>query len=303
MVLRVPYDIVDVFTTEPFGGNQLAVVPDARGLNAAQMANIAREFNFSETTFVLPPKDAANTAQVRIFTPTDELPFAGHPNVGTAFVLARAAGTFGPITDGILRFEEGAGLVPVKVFREAGTIVAAELTAPRPLEIHHARIDAATVGECIGLTPENFAKPEPVMASVGLAFVLAELRNIDALARAVPNPPSFRTANKRYPSPHDGLAIYAYVRDGDGVTARMFAPLSNIREDPATGSAAAALAAYLASRNPAADLEQHVTIAQGAYCGRPSTLSTTAVKRGGKVEEVRVRGNCVAIATGVLTLP
>src|SRR6516165_7848425 len=124
---------VDVFTDRRFGGNPLAVVPDAVGLTTAQMQSIAGEFNLSETTFVLPPKDAAHTAEVRIFTPRAELPFAGHPNVGTAFVLANRGGVFGrPIGDGVV-FEEKAGLVPLQLLREQAAIVGARLTAPQPL--------------------------------------------------------------------------------------------------------------------------------------------------------------------------
>ena len=128
--MKVPFQTVDVFTDRKFGGNPLAVIPDAQGLTAEQMQSIAAEFNLAETTFVLPPRDPKNTAHVRIFTPKSELPFAGHPNVGTAFVLAR----HGRSGDRFV-FEEGAGLVPIDLARENGAVVAARLAAPQPLSV------------------------------------------------------------------------------------------------------------------------------------------------------------------------
>src|SRR5690349_4683774 len=131
----VGYVTVDVFTSSRFGGNPLAVIPDARGLSDDAMAAIAREFNYSETTFVLPPADPANTARVRIFTPTSELPFAGHPNVGTGYVLGRLESLFGKPTGNELRFEENAGLVVVELFRDGTEVTGAAITAPQPLSL------------------------------------------------------------------------------------------------------------------------------------------------------------------------
>src|SRR5215216_7506802 len=132
---HVAYEVVDVFTTSRFGGNPLAVILDARGLADALMQQIAAEFGYSETSFVLPPADPQHTAQVRIFTPTTEVPFAGHPNVGTAFVLARRGSVFGQPIDARMCFEERAGLVDVAIVRTEGAITGAAITAPRPLEI------------------------------------------------------------------------------------------------------------------------------------------------------------------------
>src|SRR6476661_3138585 len=144
------YITVDVFTDRAFGGNPLAVVLDAGGLTTAQMQTIATEFNYSETTFVLPPRDKANDAEVRIFTPVREMPFAGHPNIGTSFVLASLAKEPKPC----LLFEEKAGLVPVEIRREQGKVVSTELTAPQPLS-RLAQLSAAEVASCLSLTADD----------------------------------------------------------------------------------------------------------------------------------------------------
>src|SRR5476649_780363 len=161
------YITTDVFTDRAFGGNQLAVVLDAGGLSTAQMQAIAVEFNYSETTFVLPPREAANDAQVRIFTVNRELPFAGHPNVGTAFVLASQAAK----PPARLRFEEIAGLVPVEILSEAGKVVGAELTAPRTLS-KHSQFSAEQAAACISLSAADIKtdRHPPLIASVGLPF-------------------------------------------------------------------------------------------------------------------------------------
>ena len=177
----VDYLTVDVFTRTRFAGNPLAVVPDARGLSDAQMQRIAAEFNYSESTFVLPPEDDANTARVRIFTPTAELPFAGHPNVGTGYVLGRQGELFGrPVSDR-LRFEERAGLIEIALIREKEAVVGARIAAPRPLEVVHT-LDAETVAACASLEIADL-QPRgmvPVMASVGLPFAFVEIASLEA---------------------------------------------------------------------------------------------------------------------------
>jgi trans-2,3-dihydro-3-hydroxyanthranilate isomerase len=177
------YITVDVFTDRAFGGNQLAVVLDAGGLSTREMQAIATEFNYSETTFVLPPRAKANDAEVRIFTPVKEIPFAGHPNVGTAFVLATIAKEPKPR----LLFEEKAGLVPVDIFREQGRVVSAELTAPQPLS-RFAQLSAAEVAACISLTVDDIKTDNhaPQIVGVGTPFLVTELHSRDALKRAGP---------------------------------------------------------------------------------------------------------------------
>ncbi len=302
-----PFEVVDVFTTTRFGGNPLAVISDARGLEPAAMQQIAAEFGFSETTFVLPADDPANTARVRIFTPTTEVPFAGHPNVGTAFVLARQGALFGASLGDDLAFEEGAGLVRVRVLRAGGAVTGAAITAPRPLELGP-EVDPATVAACASLAPADvsLASHAPRFVSVGLPFVLAELADRAALARARPNSERFAAADAALPRGAGlSLAIFLYVVESHNplhLSARMFAPLDNVPEDPATGSASAALAAFLAARLPADDAELELTIAQGVDMGRPSALRLRATKAAGHVRQVVVAGDCVAVMRGELTL-
>jgi trans-2,3-dihydro-3-hydroxyanthranilate isomerase len=296
------YVTVDVFTTQVFGGNPLAVVLDAQGLTAAQMQAIATEFNYAETTFVLQPLQRDHTAHVRIFTPRIEVPFAGHPNVGTAVVLARdleAKG--GPPLDRMM-FEEGAGLVPIRLLREAGAVVGAELTAPKALSIG-ASVSAEDVAACLSLHPSDIgmAVHPPQVLSVGLAFLVAEVTSRDALRRCKP----FLPAHERILPPLGTDSVYAYARGtaAGELHARMFAPLDATAEDPATGSATAAAIALLAANGPERDAVEAWRIEQGVDMGRPSLLLGRTEKRDGRVTAVHVAGNAVQVMHGYLHLP
>lgn len=298
------YMTVDVFTDTPFGGNPLAVFPDARGVAEADLQKIAREFNYSETTFVFPPDDPAHTARVRIFTPTDEIPFAGHPNVGTAVVLGRMGEVFGKPVGAEMVFEESAGLVHLDLIREGDRVVGAGFVAPQALTIGKAVAPEVMAG-CLSLAPEAIVADahEPSIVSVGLPFAVAELASPDALAAARPDMAAFTSAGRAYWHRDDRFATFAYVRAGHGIEhlrARMFAPLSNIPEDPATGSACAALAAYLCSLDRRSDMTASIVIEQGIEMGRPSRIEVDVQKRGGKVERVRIAGRCVALMHGRL---
>jgi trans-2,3-dihydro-3-hydroxyanthranilate isomerase len=296
------YVTVDVFTDRPFGGNPLAVVLDAEGLSTGEMQAIAREFNYSETTFVLPPRDGAHDAEVRIFTVNSEIPFAGHPNVGTAFVLATRA----EATPARLLFEEKAGLVPVKILSEGGKVVGAELTAPQPLT-RTTPFSAEQAAACLSLSAEDIdtRRHAPHVISVGLPFLVVELASREALRKARPNAEAFART-----FPVDGSdAVYFYTRDVPAgekpcdVQARMFHPGSGgLSEDPATGSATAAAAALFAGLNGPSDGEMKLTIGQGVDMGRPSILLTRVVKQGGKAVSVRVGGGCVMMMEGTLSL-
>ena len=257
-----------------------------------QMQQLAREFNYSESTFVLPPRNRAHTARVRIFTPQDEIPFAGHPNVGTAFALARNARYKRAST---LVFEEGAGLVPVDLLRDArGRVTGAILTAPQALSIGE-KIPAETVARCLGLEAEQVltARHEPVIASAGLPFVIAEIRE-EALARARPD--VHPTRNLRF-------SIFFYARSTDTrMRARMFAPLSGVLEDPATGSANCAFVGLLAQLLPARDLVLKLEVRQGVEMGRASRLLDVAEKRDGAVTRIRVGGRCAMVMEGRVSL-
>ncbi len=292
---RYRFVTVDVFTDRRFGGNPLAVFPDARGLTDAEMQALAAEFNLSETTFVLPPADPANTARMRIFTPTRELPFAGHPNVGTGHVLADRA------TDGLLRFEEIAGLVEVRIARdEAGRVTEAMVAAPLPLSLG-ARFTPVQVAGCAGIEPwevvtENHA---PVTASVGNPFVIAEVTPA-ALTRAAPDLAEFRRMANATPELAGRFALYLHARDGGAIRARMFSPALGMAEDPATGSAAAPLAGLLLSLD-AARLEGSYDIVQGVEMGRPSLLRCTA-RRAADGIRATVGGRCVLVMEGQVVL-
>ncbi|TAJ25944.1 MAG: PhzF family phenazine biosynthesis protein [Reyranella sp.] len=284
---------VDVFTTRRFGGNPLAVFPDASGMSDAEMQSLAAEFNLSETTFVLPPEDPANTARVRIFTRTREMPFAGHPNVGTAYVLAQQ----GRDTNGKLRFEELAGLVAIDVERDSsGAVVGATIAAPQPLTLG-VEIPVAEVAACAGLQERDVLTKahKPVAASLGNPFVLAEV-SPEALARALPEVTPFRAAVKREPKLEGRFALYLYAHDGPGkVQARMFAPLGGTFEDAATGSAAGPLGALLLSLTDGRELK--VDIHQGVKMGRPSLLRVIARRTDDGIRAT-IAGQCVPVLRG-----
>jgi trans-2,3-dihydro-3-hydroxyanthranilate isomerase len=296
------YVTVDVFTDRPFGGNPLAVVLDAEGLLTAQMQAIAREFNYSETTFVLPPRDAAHDAEVRIFTVNSEIPFAGHPNVGTAYVLATPAKS----PPARLLFEEKAGVVPVEILSEGGKVLSAELTAPQPLT-RSTQVSAEQAAACLSLSAADVRtdRHAPHVISVGLPFLAVELASREALRRARPNADAFA---KTFPV-DESDAVYFYTRDVPDsekpcdVQARMFHPgASGLSEDPATGSATAAAAALLAELDGRADGELKLRIGQGVDMGRPSLLLTRVVKRGGKVVSAQVGGGCAPMMEGTFEL-
>jgi trans-2,3-dihydro-3-hydroxyanthranilate isomerase len=300
MHLKYRYYICDVFTETRFGGNPLAVLPNAEGLSAQQMQSIAREFNFSESTFVFPPK-AGQTRHVRIFTPTREIPFAGHPNVGTAFVLA-ATGEFGELrASQTVTFEEEAGLVPITIQAENGKVVSCELAAPQPVSFGKT-IAPERIAAAVSLTAADIVTTThpPQVASVGLPFVITQLKDRAALGRARPNPAAFENllAEDVRPSLH----FYAQAKDGVDVRARMFAPLSGVPEDPATGSATCALAGLLAHYSAERDGSFTWRIAQGVEMGRPSTLIARAAKKAGVVEKTWVGGASVLVSEGVLHL-
>ncbi len=297
--MRFDFVTVDVFTTAKFGGNPLAVLPDARGLATEQMQAIAAEFNYAETTFVLPPQDAAHTAQVRIFTQRAELPFAGHPNVGTAFVLATERK--GALKEPLL-FEEKAGLVRLELIKQGGAVVGARLDPPQPLT-RSATIAADVVAAACSLEPSDIATAHhaPCIASCGIPLVFAELKTRAALAKAQPR----REVFAEHVKADLATGILLYVKEADGgadIQARMFAPLYGVPEDPATGSANVALVGLLASLRPERDLTLKLRIAQGVDMGRPSLLEAAAEKRNGEIAALSIGGRCVPMMRGVLEL-
>ena len=284
-----PFVTLDVFTDVRFGGNPLAVFTDARGLSDQQMQSLAAEMNLSETTFILPPQDPANTARVRIFNRTAEMPFAGHPSIGTGWVLSQA----GHGDD--LRLEVPAGIVGVNATAHGATIA-----APRALELGET-LPLEVAAACAGLTTADFilSRHGPVEASVGVAFVFAEVA-AEALSRAAPDLAAFRQAALDYPHFGDRLSLHLYTHDGEGkLRARMFAPNSGTVEDPATGSANATLAALLLSLS--ANDAGAWDIIQGVEMGRPSRLHATARRTSGDITAT-VGGGCVPVLRGEATI-
>ena len=289
------YYICDVFTDTRFGGNQLAVLPEAQGLSDRQMQQIAREFNFSETTFVLPPEQG-HTRRVRIFTPTAEVPFAGHPNVGTAFALAKT-GEFGAFQRELtVTFEEKAGLVPLSIRRRDGNLYC-ELSAPQRLSLGKT-VAAEIAAAAVSLAPGDIVTTThpPQVASVGLPFLMVELKDRAALARARVNAQGLDVLAAQGVAPD----VHMYTKSADefDLRARMFAPFDGVPEDPATGSANCALAGLLGHHDATRDGTLSWRIAQGVEMGRPSVLEAHAEKRDGAVVAVRVGGASVLVSTG-----
>jgi trans-2,3-dihydro-3-hydroxyanthranilate isomerase len=289
---------VDVFTDRRFGGNPLAVFPDARGLTGEQMQALAMEFNLSETTFVLPPDNPQHHAKVRIFTPRFELPFAGHPNVGTGYVLA--VRDQDPPEHYV--FEELAGLVRVHVLREGSEVIGARISAPHSLTTD-INVPLDLVADCAGLEEDDIATMahEPVVASVGTPFVIAEVASVEALSRASPDIAAFREAAEEFPGLAARFSLLLYARrDGDAtrLAARMFAPLGGVLEDPATGSANAALAALLTSLAPGENADLSYEILQGVEMGRPSQIIASARKTAEGPVTATVEGQCVPVLRG-----
>jgi trans-2,3-dihydro-3-hydroxyanthranilate isomerase len=302
-MMRLQFQTVDVFTSDRFAGNPLAVVLNADGLSSEQMQAIAAEFNLAETTFVRPPQDPSHTAEVRIFTPRSEMPFAGHPNVGTAFVLARSGQSYGrPVQGGRVIFEEKAGLVPIEILREVATVVGARLASPQPLSVG-AEIAGELVASACGVSIGDIetAHHRPCIASCGAPFILAELKSRAALAAARANSDVFRLEVTKHPAV--SIMIYTQANEGDiDIRARMFAPHLNIPEDPATGSANVALIGLLARLRPESELSLSKTIAQGVEMGRPSLLKAEAEKKGGIVTATFIGGRCVPVMSGTIDL-
>jgi trans-2,3-dihydro-3-hydroxyanthranilate isomerase len=298
-VTRYRFYTCDVFTDTRFGGNALAVLPEAEGLRADQMQRIAREFNYSESTFVLPPEQG-HDRRVRIFTPPREVPFAGHPNIGTAFVLA-SMGAFGSLDEPRdITFEEEAGLVPVTIRKGEDGRLRCELQAPQRLSIGEAvPSEAVAAAVCLERGDVVATAHPPVVASVGLPFVIAELRDRAALERARP---SLAGAELLLAGAAEVADVHLYVRSSDDfdLRTRMFSPLDGIPEDPATGSANCVLAALLSHLDAAPDGAFTYRIAQGVEMGRPSVLEARTEKKDGEVQNVWIGGQSVLVADGFI---
>ncbi len=296
--MKYTFHIVDVFSSTPFGGNQLAVLPDATGISTEGMQKLAREFNFGETTFVVPKKDAANTCRVRIFSPRKELDFAGHPSVGTACALVMKQHV--PLSDPVrLILEENVGPVTVEVARRNGGFhgtmtlagkIEAPTGAPSPT-------DLAAV-----LSVEPAEVSQVFFAGVGVPICFAQLSSNEAVDRATINRAAWAATLSHAWSPH--LFFFAGdLRDGGKLYARMWAPALGVEEDPATGSACAALVGAMALKPDFGGMAYRLSIQQGVSMGRRSDIEAEARKRDGVVTSVSVGGATTYIASGEIEVP
>lgn len=282
---------LDVFTDRRFGGNPLAIVPDARGLDTPTMQALAAEFNLSETTFVLPPEDPVHTAKVRIFTPSAEIGFAGHPNIGTAWWLASQ----GRDQEGQLSFEGGSGVVNIVVERDQGRLSSCRLMTPQALRLGAAP-SAGDLAPCANLSAADIGRTD--VASVGLDCVCAEVPEA-ALPRAAPDAAAFRALADRWLGPGSRFMLCLYTRHGDALRSRVFGPLYGVTEDPACGSATAALAGLLLERDGAPS--NRIVMHMGNEIGRPSELHAGA-ERGDEGVRVWLAGQCVEVMRGTLSV-
>jgi trans-2,3-dihydro-3-hydroxyanthranilate isomerase len=294
------YKVLDVFTREALTGNPLAVVLDSEGLDAAAMQRIAREFNLSETVFVLPPRDANNVAAVRIFTPSVELPFAGHPTVGTAVLLGLERGH--GRAHQAFSLEEQIGVVPCEVRIASGMSGQASFTVPRLPHRSGAAADAAALAAALGLEAADVGCGDhvPSMFSAGVGFTFVPLRDLAAVARAQPRPEAWPAAFG------EGSHAAAFVYTAGGIAAdasfhaRMFAPTMGVREDPATGAAAAAFVGVVHMFEKPADGLHRYVIEQGCEMGRPSRIVVTMTVDRGALVNATVGGDAVVVASGTL---
>jgi trans-2,3-dihydro-3-hydroxyanthranilate isomerase len=309
--MRYRYFTADVFTAETFGGNQLAVLPDARGLDSRRMHQIAREFNYSETTFVLPPELPAHTRKLRIFTPGGEVPFAGHPTVGAAHVLA-AIGEIRLTGDETrVVFEEGVGPVAVTIRSQAGRPVFAQLSVAKLPEVGPPPPARAALAAMLSLTERDVLEGDwsPAAMSCGLPFLYVPLRDRDAVARAKPRIDLLVQTLGDY---WTQMVFVFAIDDGSGtpsttsgtaIRARMFAPTIDVPEDPATGSACAAFGGYLAARDLVRDGTRKWVVEQGFEMGRPSILELEVDRDAGRITSVRVGGQSVMVCEGTIEVP
>ena len=303
--MQLAYHTLDVFTDRRFGGNPLAIVLGADALNSYEMQTIAREFNLSETVFVLPQQNSAHSARVRIFTPATELSFAGHPTIGTAALLAelRTQAVKGE-SDSLIVLEQGIGVVRVGVRVRPGAAAYAEFDAPKlPSE---AGVLPATelLAAGLGLIPSEigFENHRPLCFAAGNTFAFVPVASLDAIGRARVNGAHWGRAFEE----QGVIGAYLYTRQcahtSSSFHVRMFAPAAGIPEDPATGSGAVCFAGAVHHFDELPDGAHRRTIEQGYEMGRPSQIALTLTVAGGKLQTVRIGGNVVRVSDGTLSV-
>ena len=301
---KLHYHRVDVFTDRAFGGNPLAVFPNGRGLSTELMQEIAKEFNLSETTFVLPPDDPKHDWRVRIFTPMNELPMAGHPTVGTSFVLAREHLIEPGEPETNITLEEGVGPVPVRVEFREGQPVYAEMSQPLPT--FGPRLDdRRAVAEMLSLEESDIDADLPVeVVSCGVPFLYVPLRSLDAAHRARPRADQMERACEGIVPPEVFVFTREVEHEGSTVHSRMFAPGLGITEDPATGAASGPLGCYLVRHGLVKDegAAHEIVSEQGLEMGRPSFVKIRIEQTGGEINAVKVGGQCHFMGEGFIEI-
>lgn len=303
--MRLAFHTLDVFTQKRFGGNPLAVVHDANALSTETMQSIAREFNLSETVFVLKPQNSAHSARIRIFTPVVELPFAGHPTVGAAALLAqlRAAGASGE-REALIVLEEKIGIVRVGVRLRQAAVPFADFDAPRLPEEVGTAPTADRLAAALGLIPSEigFENHRPTRFTAGNAFLFVPVSTLEAMAKARVSAPHWSAIFAK----EEGIGAFLYTRQVVHTTsafhARMFAPDHGVAEDPATGSAVAAFAGVVHRFDQPTDGTHRRTIEQGYEMGRPSEIVLSLVMEGGRLATVRIGGHAVRVSEGTLEI-
>ena len=292
---------VDVFSNKIFGGNPLAIFTNIDDISADLMQSIASEVNYSETVFIQKPKNKDNTAKVKIFTPKNELPFAGHPNVGAGFLLSCFPNLIpGKYSRNKMVFEEIAGLVNVIPQYNGATVVGSKIEAPN--KFHKLEtVPTTAIQNCIETNEGSIitSNDPPVVAGVGLDFVIAEVQNKEILNNARCNISAFSDADKNFSYGDDFFSLMIYYRGNQqNIFARVFAPLSGIVEDAATGSACGALGALLASQSNDRNNKYNYKIYQGEMIGRPSLINVSILKEKGQIKRTYISGECVLVSKG-----
>ena len=312
MPKKFQFKTVDVFTNRAFLGNPLAVFLNCESLTKEQMQSIASEIGYSETAFIFSPQNPYNSAMVRIFTPVSELPFAGHPNIGVAFLLSRYPQYIpGNLREGKLTLEQQAGNVEASAtIDEMGQVVGSEIIAPENYNLFEL-LPMERVSRAIGVSMSKISKGkfEPKIASVGLPFGIVKLDSVNSLSACKASIAEFQNLDKDFKYPGDGFSILAYAdstveEKGFDISlrARVFCPLMGIEEDPATGSACAALAGFLLSIAESTRNKISVAITQGVEIGRRSQIYATAMKDSNQKITVKIGGSCVEVIDGVLEI-
>ena len=312
MPKKFQFKTIDVFTNKAFLGNPLAVFLNCESLTKEQMQSIASEIGYSETAFIFSPQNQYNSAMVRIFTPVSELPFAGHPNIGVSFLLSRYPQYIpGNFREGKLTLEQQAGNVEASAtIDEMGHIVGSEIIAPKNYNLFEL-LPLERVSRAIGVSMSKIIKGkfEPKIASVGLPFGIVKLDSVNSLSACKASISEFKNLDKDFKYPGDGFSILAYadstvkVKGFDiSLRARVFCPLMGIEEDPATGSACAALAGFLLSIAESTRNKISVAITQGVEIGRRSQIYATAMKDSNQKITVKIGGSCVEVIDGILEI-